>query len=503
MVLDAVPLVAVTGLFIGVFSYFVIRLQLEDIRHNWQERRCDPFVIPLAHLIPTDPDVDTAAFSAENFQFCTNKIIDASIALASAPMQKAFTQQVETIKPINQVMHSLREGANFITKPLNTLMNGLWEKLMMIVYQFARVFSKLSSAFDRIFGIAVSSIFAGIGMYRAIRNALNFVIYVILIILLILLIIVIFLFFLLIPVMPVILTTIGVISASVFGAAVGGMADSFCVAPGTLVAMKEGWKKVEEIQPGDELREGVVEGVLRASGTSERLVTIDGVILAACHIVHDGKEWIQAGKHPLAQPYKEHVEELYCLNTSVRTWRVKGVRGELLLRDWEELPLDASLNVNSEWESLVYILLNDPSPKISFPRVAVPGRGLVGKDTQVKEAKRGNIPITQVRIGDRIQDSQTTFTKVLAVYRDQESAPRSGASHAAWIWDPVMELWTHSPHYSSEAESSGYHLITESGVFMINGKTALRDFTEVGLNRIGQTYSFVLSKLSSSSNHEE
>ena len=89
------------------------------------------------------------------------------------------------------------------------------------------------------------------------------------------------------------------------------------------------------------------------------------------------------------------------------------------------------------------------------------------------------------------------------MYRDKESAPRSGASHAAWIWDSVMELWTHSPHYSSEAESSGYHLITESGIFMINGKTALRDFTEVGLNRIGQTYSFVLSKLSSSSNHEE
>jgi hypothetical protein len=496
MVLDAVPLVATTGVFIGIFSYFVIRLQLEEIRNNWQERRCDPFVIPLAHLIPTDPDIDTAQFSAENFQFCTSKIVDSSIALVTAPMQKAFTAQLDATNPINQSIHFLKGSAFKLLEPINTLMNGLWQKVMIIAYQFIRMFTKLSSAFDRIFGIAVSSIFAGIGMYRAIRNALNFVIYVIIIILVVLLVIVIFLFFLLIPVLPVILTTIGVISASIFGAAVGGMADSFCVAPGTLVAMKDGWKKVEEIKPGDELREGVVEGVLHTAGAYERLVTIDGVIIASCHIVRSGETWVQAGKHPLAQPYKERVKELYCLNTSIRTWIVKGDSGELLLRDWEELPVDASLSIDAEWEGLVYNLLNDPSPRIWFPRIAVPGRGLLGAETLVKERYRGSIPISEVKVGDQVLDVDQSWKRVLAVYKDTQSAPRSGASPACWIWDHAQQLWTHPSHKEDIEQSSGYHLITKSGTFIINSSIWVRDFTEVGLSRIGATYSFVLSQLS-------
>ena len=59
---------------------------------------------------------------------------------------------------------------------------------------------------------------------------------------------------------------------------------------------------------------------------------------------------------------------------------VKANSEELVLRDWEELPLDASMNINAEWESLIYYLLNDPSPVIQFPRIAVPGRGLVGEN---------------------------------------------------------------------------------------------------------------------------
>lgn len=499
MVLDAVPLVAVTGLFIGIFSYSIIRLQLEEIRNNWQERRCDPFVIPLAHMIPTDPDVDTAQFSVENFQYCTNKLVDASIALVAAPMQKGFMAQIDAIKPINTGINYLRSNALSLLSPLNTLINGLWQKVMVIVYQFARIFMKFSSAFDRIFGIAISSIFAGIGLYRSIRNAMNFVVYVVLIILLVLLIIVIFLFFLLIPVMPVILTTIGVLSASIFGASVGGMADSFCVAPGTLVAVKEGWKKVEELRPGDELREGIVEGILKATGTSESLVRIDGIIIASCHIIKFGDTWMHAEHHPLAQPYTASVSELYCLNTSTRTWTVKGSSHEYVLRDWEELPLDPSLNISAEWESLIYSFLNTTSTSSipTIPRIAVPGRGLLGKNCYVFEKVKGSIPVSSVKLGDSILESPGIFTKVLALYQDIDRVPRSGINHAAWVWDPQSKIWTHPVHYSEEKKSHGYHLITKSGKFMINSNTYVRDFTEVGLDALDQTYSFVLSQLSS------
>jgi hypothetical protein len=162
----------------------------------------------------------------------------------------------------------------------------------------------------------------------------------------------------------------------------------------------------------------------------------------------------------------------------------------LTLRDWEEIP-DDSEQIDFAWESLVSAMLNG-TDKVP-PLRSVTGRGLLGPSTLLWDII-GSKPITQIKIGDYIRDG-FSFTKVLGIYTDKASVPIAGPNDSIWYFN---KIWTHyrGRGNGKEVVHPGYHLITSSGSFTIGfdkEKILVRDFTEVGANRIHETYPFIKS----------
>jgi hypothetical protein len=279
---------------------------------------------------------------------------------------------------------------------------------------------------------------------------------------------------------------IGFISATVYAGDVAGVSGSFCVAPETLVAVKGGWKRADQIQPGDMLdKEGIVEGVVTAKGGF--CVSIDGVVLSDNHLVSWNDTWIPAGLHPNAKEIRFPPDRLICLNTSSRTWRVKAPNSglELLLRDWEELPEDPTMD--KAWETLIAELLDQPLLK------SAPGRGLLGEWTTVWRKDEGAVQIRSICVGDFIRDRDGSYTEVLAVYHDtSEFVPISGPNASAWVWNGMQ--WIHPEEDKQVCAKDGWHLITHSGTFQAGG-WIVRDFTEVGIHKLPLTSSFVMERL--------
>ena len=484
--LEAVPLLAVTVLLLGSFASLAATVQLADVRANWNERRCEPLVMLIAHLVPKTPEPE---FATENFSFCLRQIIQTSLSAFTGPMMGLFSQQVAATGPISDSLNKLRSTATSIFTPLNTLVGTLWNKFKFVLYQAVRVFTRIHFAIERIFGIVLSSLFAGMSVFQGIQNTIGFVIQVCITMLGILVALVVVLWFIMWPVIPIILTAIGVISATVYGANVSGMAGSFCVAPGTLVSTASGWRPVETINPGDDLgAEGIVEGVLKTSGLGARCVALGSLIVSETHLVWHEGEWRFAGEIPGATQCEEAPTELYCLNTSSRTWlcngQPNGKPNGYLLRDWEELPASDSARLDNDWECMIYTLLN---PGVRRPHIPRGGRGLLGKGTRI-ETQNGFVSISNVKVGDHVKDKDL-WTRVIGVYKDtSELVPAAGPNVAAWILE--VERWTH-PQGQAVGECEGYHLITESGTFTAYTTDMIyvvRDFTEIGADRIHETY---------------
>ena len=494
MKLGGLPLILLTILFIGIFTSTIINLQLIDIRANWTKRRCESMVIAIAHMVPDgkDSSVDPTQFAIDNFYFCMNKLADISLTSTLAPVLDIFKVQLDATNPISESMNYLRSNAKSLLTPVNDFFQIMWDHMKILIAKISHVFYHTHNAFKRMQALVLSSIFAGTSVIQGLVNLINLVLRIIreIIAMIMMMMILCILLSLFIPGalsgIGLLITLVSAIAIIVEGSTVISELESvsgaigftnLCVGKGTLVAVEDGWKAVEELKPGDTLRNGItVEGVLKVSGKGGKCVLLEGVVISDVHVVMDTADgmWKHAGKHPLAQITGEE-EFLYCLNTSDHTWTVKG-DAELLLRDWHEMPATPGLDV--QWEKSVFSALNPSLPPCS----TAPGRGLFGKWTMVWEKTKGAIHISEVAIGDFVKDGNNSFTEVLGVYKDCVTpVPPSSGNESVWIF---KDSWEHVMPTAALVSLQGYQLITASGMFLTAGKFPIlvRDFTEVGVN---------------------
>jgi hypothetical protein len=446
---------------------------------------------------PKDTSVDPSTFAADNFTFCLNKIIDASIVAAITPVMGVFSKQMDAAGPIQESINTMKASASAgIMNPINSYVNNLWKKFGYILYQFARVLLKFNSAFERIFGVLLSSLFAGMAMFLGILNAKNFVVKVCMILLNIIIALLFIFFIPLLPVIPIIIIPV-ITALTVAGANTGGMSDAFnCVEPGTMVACRDTWKPVENLVEGDKLPIGHVTGILKGV-PGGKCVNIDGVVISGLHIVFDStqKRWVYASDHTMAVPC-DSPDIVYCITTTSGEWTVRTDRGEMCLRDWTDIPIDPTSD--DEFERVVDKMLNG---NVNTKRISkYRGISIINEDAKILHKERGYIPIKEVRLNDMIHDGNE-FTKVLGIYKGKRDGVRAGIQDSGWIWEQTKQRWIH-PMIKSDIPHIGYTLVTQSGIYYAEGKLR-RDITEIGATNLHKTGSTVLSLLNNRNDEEE
>lgn len=496
------PITLLTIAMVVGFGYSFASLNVKDVIKHWDTRRCEIPVLMTGWLYKPDGyEGSDGEFSYDNFTFCMNTFIDTALKTAFTPVAGILH---ENTKATSVLSNGIRMIQGVITQAQRQFMqqiNSMYQETNGVFRSVANTLVRMKMAMNRLQAVVFSSLMAGLSSIQAIQNSINFVIKVCIIILSVLVALFIIFIFVLFPFTPMILTTISILSATMIGASagVGGMASTFCVPPGTHVETVDGWIPVESILPGMKLSEtNAVEGIIQASGTNTSYVTIHGSIISSGHIVYDPlkKKWLAAEDHTDAIRISDTFPIVYCLNTSERRWKIASnpdaIASHVLLRDWEELPV--SVKKDREWE--FHIALHLQSLEEAKQSIAQQ-RPLFGPLTVV-ETNRGQLPIKDIQIGDKVLDSYNGTTKwstVLAtIYDTSELTPIHGPNNGCWYYTELHNSWKH-PHIKNTRHSfRGYNIITESGTFLVNSMV-MRDFTEIGLSSLDTLRPWVLHSI--------
>ena len=377
-----------------------------------------------------------------------------------------------------------------------------FEKFKNVSYQIGIVVQHLKMAIGRVNAILTSFIYQGLSLVIGIQNMIQFIFVVILIILAILVALLIIFFFILFPFIPtLILPVILIIIAGAVGgmaATAGVMGDSFCFEPSTSVRLEDGTTKpISEIRMGDMLEGGAtVEGILQMDGSTTILYELEGIHVSGSHLVYNDEKgkWLSVSEDSRATPITEKSPVLYCLNTSNRIIPVQTVKGTTLkFRDWEEIGENDDVG-QAGWDALVSKIVgvsgvNDDTFSL------MDGKNTVPTEDGIKS-------LNMIRLGDKLQLSYNRATKVIGIVDGRVK----GTYSTGWMSGCIERVYmsTERPYSRlstirvGEDYLVGRHLITESGEFIVNvnGSTIkIRDFTEVGADRIHLTYPFVSERL--------
>jgi hypothetical protein len=491
----------------------------KEVMDNWEKYRTNPLYLMTAFLYKPDDD------PRSRFEFANDTFHDVMSAYSKDTLKSTMVPMASMMNVIGGSLGSSMRGMNNIDSILEIMMQsldgilGVFEaRYKSVLHRLKMTFAGLINAMNRTWGIAVNSLWQSIATIQAILSTVDLIIKIVIIILVILVAIIIFLFLFMWPVIPVILTVIGIIVSAGMGAAVGGMASAFCFAEDTMVEMNTGQvKPISEIKLGDVLAGGAITtAVMEFSYETAEMYSLHGISVSGSHIIYPGEdglgEPIFVRDHPDAirnfRWYEKPIT-LYCLSTTTHRIPIVSlntntaghiIRKRILFSDWEELTEDDE-TVQLKWNRHVFETLN-PGAEWDANSAEVRSEAVIQASIKVRTPSRGDLEISNIRPGMEVLDAVGQPTRVVGVVRtawNQVKSTTAGGSisGAAWIRDDTNGIWKQMPTNSGPPSSKmpWYSLFTEAGTYMLKSGVGIRDFSDVGLDNISETYSWVLDVL--------
>ena len=234
------------------------------------------------------------------------------------------------------------------------------------------------------------------------------------------------------------------------------------------------------------------------------LYELYGVQVSASHIVYTKEGPVHVSEHPDAHKIETSTDRLYCLITSNRVIPVESENGILLFADWEELDQDSTaLNT---WHKHVFATLNPGVEYVPVDKNIFESEAVVSEKVRIM-TPLGPAEIRGIRPGDLVIDASGHTTRVTGIVRVADDQVKDAVvidtdmyiSAAAWTYNTNTGIWGQPPNAQPAKESiRWYSLFTESGsykLYTFTGIGGIRDFTDVGPDRIHETYDWVLHSL--------
>lgn len=497
-------LVLTAGLF---FSLVFMRayMNLKEVSDNWSKYKSDPIYMFAAFMFKPDDDPRSRAqFAADTFIDNIMDNINKMFQVFLQPVMNIFRLFTTSLNQSAQGLFNIRMIFGKMFKAFNEMTDVFMRRFNSVFHELRVTFVKLNSSMGKTFGVATSSVYAALSTIRAMMSVFDLMINICIAILIILAVFMIFLPFLLIPFIFLILMVTQIIDRSGQKGQLTGLADVFCFTNDTRIATQNGPVLIPQIRLGDVLADGQrVTGVFEFHQPAKDIYTLRGVKVSASHIVYDdqGKP-CHVCDHPDAKLYTEPVSRVYCLMTSNRRIPVISDTGILQFADWEEL--DDEDDGLESWNSEVYQILNGKSNVKKPSAENLHSESCFSAETAITTIL-GLLPISNISPGMYVNDGHGNMTRVTGVVRISGSEvtgyrryhSRMTMSAGAWVLEE--DTWKQPSRIAQSStldqEQIWYSLFTQSGTFLVCNEYVVRDFTDVGSDKIHMTYGMVLDEL--------
>lgn len=323
MLVEAAVLLAGPLLIVGVILYNYAYANLDAIKSDWVNYRCNPMYMPFASTI--DPEVTTY----ENFQFCTNSMAAKIFGHALDPVNMLFSAFTTVLKPILGQLDSFRGMITGLMNFVTSFVEQTFAKISNVFGTFLSLLSRVRDLTSRILGsttylivIASTAINLIQSLFSTIRTMLTSIVGIIFGLAILILFVFPPLLFIMIPI----------------GISLGVSYE--CFDPQTPIDLADGRTvPLHRIRVGDVLANNArVTATMRfAVQPTTELYLYKNVVVTGKHLVRESK-WTYVRDSTLATRYEGvRPSEVICLNTTNHEILIDGTT----FADYEEVDTEA------------------------------------------------------------------------------------------------------------------------------------------------------------------
>lgn len=333
-----------TFLAFGAALYAYGVSNLEEIKDNWVQYRCNPLYMPLADLVGSD--------IYTNFTNCTLQATHTYAGVALDPIYKNFTILTDTVNIIMNSMNDMRAAITGASSGFLSIIQSTFAKIQNTMYVTTQLFGRVRTIVSRMMAtmaVMMNIVNTGIQTGQSIQNG-----------------------------------------------PIGKAAEFFCFHPDTQIKVKgDTLVKISDITPGTKLYDGqIVISTLKFVGGGPMFL-LGSVRVSGNHKVLYDMDWIRVENHPDAIAV-DTCEFVYCLNTTANRILVDNY----IFKDYEETTTPSILRKFFTRVQAAYGSKDMTHDKIKNP-AKYTYTGIL-PTTNVKLESGEMTPASLIKIGDRL-----------------------------------------------------------------------------------------------------
>ena len=298
--------IAVPVLVLGAILYNYATVNIEEVKRDWVNYRCNPVYMPFASDI------------YENFQYCTNTYAEAILGRALDPVHMMFSMFTGVIQTVLSQLDTFRGMIAGLQGFVMTFVAETFSKIGNVFGTFLQLMGRVRDITSRILGsttyllvISIAAINLIESMFNTLRSMVTSIVFIIFGLA--------FLILFLAPPLLVAMIPIGI--------AIG--VSYSCFDPQTPIDLADGRTvPLYRIRVGDILSNNARVTATMRFATTERteLYTYKSILVAGNHLVRELGTWVYVRDSKLAVKYEGvRPREIICLNTTNHEICIDGV----------------------------------------------------------------------------------------------------------------------------------------------------------------------------------
>lgn len=426
---SSVILYIIITIFVLLFaSYAYIASNMSVIKDDWNNQRCNPYVIPFAGLINKPDNMSSSDFTKQNFTYCSQNILGGIAGDALTPTTFVINTLNNVSKGLSKSVNDMRGMFDKTRTFFQDTSEEIMGRIINVTIPLQQIIISFKDAISKIQGTMTGSMLTLFGSYYVLQSLMGAIAQFIVTILVALAIIIAALWafpftwgaaaantaiFISIAIPFAIILAF---MSQVLGVKIGRGIPRIrmkCFDENTPIIMNDGSiKQICDIQNGDILKDNnVVTAKMKLDTQGSIMYGLHGIIVSDTHMIKYQNKWIRVRDHPDAKIYKNYVKPyIYCLNTTEKIIEI----GRDIFSDWDEL--DDS-DINTIINSHDFILKN--KSKSCLPILVKPhiNKKIIHKyydggftpDTQIELNDGKIINISDIHIGDILKSGDVVY----------------------------------------------------------------------------------------------
>lgn len=386
--------------FFLLVSYIYIQRNIDTIKNNWTQERCNPMVIPTAGLINAPPNTSKFDFTAQNLNFCVESIIKETAEFAIKPIQESHTMMLSVFSGLEESINDTRKVFSNTRNSVGNISQTIMDKLLNVLVPFQKIILHIKTLMSKSHAVLVVGMNSGIasiittlsGLFNIHNLIKKFIIAATASIAAMWFIP--FVGFEMATAATVALTAVtvpfGLVNTALGKIEKKSGVPMYCFKKGTLIrGFDNTLYTIENIPLGTKLRYGgEVYAILKLTATNQTMYELGNITVSGSHKVYYKRKWIHVANHPHAKQIPTFDDEhIYCLNTTGK----KLFIGDYIFMDWDEIDMKNISKYNC-------VTLKD-----------VYGKYENGFDcnTLIRTKDKGDVLISNLNVGDILKNGET------------------------------------------------------------------------------------------------